>query len=166
MQRASRSCDEAAVTERRSVEVLSRDDEAGAILPSNFCRRTVAPNVSLNAEQTLLQTDLTSAKIRAKQNEPKVGESFAKRKQPSDPLFQSADAPARGRAIKDVNVGESLAERKKPSVLWCRTAYAPASHQECQRSQGTDKFFYHSAVGWFVGRGKIAAGQDNYRQIH
>ena len=96
----------------RSVEALSRDDEAGAIQPSNSCRRTVKPIVSLNAEQRLSQTDLTSAPIRAKQNEPKVGESFAERKQPSDHLFQTADASARGRVIKDVNVGESLAERK------------------------------------------------------
>ena len=94
----------------RSVEALSRDDEAGVILQSNSCRRTVKPNVSLNAKQILSQTDLTSAPIRAKQNEPKVGESFAERKQPSDPLFQTADA--RGRVIKDVKVGESLAKRK------------------------------------------------------
>ena len=65
----------------RSVEALSRDDEAGAmILQSNSCRRTVKPNVSLNAEQTLSQTDLTCAKIRAKPNERKVGESFPQEK--------------------------------------------------------------------------------------
>ena len=59
---------------------------------------------------------------------PHHGESFTERKQPSDLLFQleTADAPARGIIIKDVNVGESLAERKYPSCLWFGTADAPA----------------------------------------
>ena len=50
-------------------------------------------------------------RLRAKPNERNrngIGESFAERKQPSDLLFQTADAPARGRIIKDVSVGESL----------------------------------------------------------
>ena len=52
---------------------------------------------------------------RANQSKTKRTEgwpNFAKRKQSSDPLFQTANAPGRGRVIKDVNVGESLAERK------------------------------------------------------
>ena len=63
LHRASRSCNGATVTERRG---QSRDDEAGAILPSKR-RGGVKPNVSLNAEQTLSQTDLTNAPIRANQ---------------------------------------------------------------------------------------------------
>ena len=58
------------------------------------------------------QTDLTSAPIRAKPNEPKVGKVSLKTKQPSVLLFQTADVSARGRVIKDVKVGESFAERK------------------------------------------------------
>ena len=50
--------------------------------------------------------------IRAKPNEPKVGQSFAERKQHGNPLFQILYAPAKSRIIKDVNVGKSLAERK------------------------------------------------------
>ena len=65
---------------------------------------------ALSGEQKLSRTDLTSASIRG--SEPNqtngIGESFAERKQPSDLLFQTADAPARGRIIKDVSVGESL----------------------------------------------------------
>ena len=62
--------------------------------------RTVKPNISLNVKQKLSQTDLKSAPIRAKPNELKIGKSFAQRKQPSDLLFQTADASARGRVIK------------------------------------------------------------------
>ena len=83
-----------------------------------------------------------------------VGQSFAERKQPSDPLFQTAYAPARGRVIKDVNVSESLAERNS---LVFFGAELPMLQQviknvnDDHNFSGTDKFFNHSTLGWFVG---------------
>ena len=75
--------------------IAMEDGQTECTFECNYCRK---------------RTSL--APIRAKPNEPKVGQSFAERKQPSDPFFQTADAPARGRIIEDVNVSESLAERK------------------------------------------------------
>ena len=74
--------------------------------------RTVKPNISLNAEQTLSQTDLTSAPIRAKPNEPKVGKSFALAKQPCVFCSKLPMLQQEAESIKDVKVGESFAERK------------------------------------------------------
>ena len=124
-----------------SVEALSRDDEAGlaagAILQSNSCRRTVKLNVSLNAKQTLSQTDLTSAKISAKQSEPK---------QPSDSYFQTAHASAREAESSRMSMLAKVLLRDNSLVFF--GAKLPMLQQVIKN---VNKYFYHHAVGWFVG---------------
>ena len=131
----------------RSVEVLSRDDEAGAILQSNSCRRTVKRNVSLNAQQILSHTDLTVAKIRA-QNEPVVDERFAERKQPSDPLILCSKLPKLQQEAESSRMSMLAKVSLRENSLVFFGAELPMLQQV---TTGTDKFFYHRAVGWFVG---------------
>ena len=118
------------------MEALSRDDEAGAILQSNSCRRTVKPNVSLNAEQTLSQTDLTNAPIRANQTNRRA------KVLPSSklPMLQQEAESSRMSMLAKVSLREN-------SLVFFG-AELPMLQQV---TTGTDKFFYHRAVGWFVG---------------
>ena len=131
----------------RSVEVLSRDDEAGAILQSNSCRRTVKRNVSLNAQQILSHTDLTVAKIRA-QIEPVVDERFAESKQPSDPLILCSKLPKLQQEAESSRMSMLAKVSLRENSLVFFGAELPMLQQV---TTGTDKFFYHRAVGWFVG---------------
>ena len=83
------------------------------------------PNISLNAEQTLSQTnltDLTSAPIRKEPNKPKVGKRFAERKHlvPNCCLTRSS---------------------KRQSNQEC-TVKILINDYDCSKS-----FFYHRAVG-------------------
>ena len=88
------------------------------------------PNISLNAEQTLPQTnltDLTSAPIRKEPNKPKVGKRFAERKHlvPNCCLTRSS---------------------KRQSNQEC-TVKILINDYDCSKS-----FFYHRAVGWFLAK--------------
>ena len=105
----------------KSVEALSRDNEAGAILHSNChggARRTVETNIfecraNIVANGPHKCANQIRAKV-AKRHEPKIGENFAKSKQPSDLLFQIANAPARGINIWMTMLAKVLPRENSP----------------------------------------------------
>ena len=98
-----------------SAEAQSRADEAEAILwhsAQQIKSMTVAPNISLNAEQTLSQMDIANQANQSRSDEQQVSKVFAEKKSLVSFGFTLllAEAPARGRVS---NVVANLCGERK-----------------------------------------------------